>query len=168
MLKATIDGDSIRQAIAMLKDLDQDVLKHLKGDLQSALSNVSSEIAADVPTDAPLSGMGVDRGRLRWGKVGVPKVSITGGKTRGIKRLVSITVGARPDAGLKMVELAGSKNVITQKRGEIMITRLNERYPWKGKAGRFAFKKFRELRPEVLEITKKILNDYLEQVNRRL
>lgn len=168
MLKPSIDGTSIREAIALLKDLDEDAVKNLRAEMRTALSSVAQSVAADVPTDAPLSGMGRDQGRLRWGQIKKPTVSFTPGKSRGMKALVSIRINVNPEAGYRMAELAGSKGNITQERGRIMIQKLQERFPYKGKAGRFAFKKFREQRPEVLETATQILNKYLELVNRRI
>lgn len=170
MLKPSIDGTSIREAIALLKDLDEDAAKNLRKEMRTALSSVAQTVAHDVPTDAPLSGMR-DNGysRLRWGQVKKPTISFTPGKSRGgLKGLVSIRINVNPDAGYRMAELAGSKNRITQERGRIMIEKLRERFPFMGKAGRFAFKKFREQRPEVLETATQILNKYLELVNRRI
>ncbi len=168
MLKPTVDGTSIRHAISMLKDLDENAQKNLAREMRSALSNVAQTIAADVPTTAPLSGMGRDLGRLRWGQVKKPTVSLTPGKSRGMRGLVSIRIAVNPEAGYRMAELAGSKGKITQERGRIMIEKLQERFPYKGKSGRFAFKKFREKRPEVMDTATKILNQYLELVNRSL
>lgn len=169
MLKPTVDGASIRHAISMLKDLDENAQKNLAREMRTALANVAQTVAHEVPTDAPLSGM-KDNGysRLRWGQVGKPTVHLTPGKQRGMKGLVSIRINVKPDAGYRMAELAGSKNRVTQERGRIMIQKLQERFPYKGKSGRFAFKKFREVRPEVMDTAKEILNKYLEIVNRSI
>lgn len=168
MLKPTVDGESIRHAISLLKDIDEDAQKNLAREMRSALSNVAQTVASGVPTSAPLSGMGRDLGRLRWGQVKKPTISVTPGKSRDLRGLVSIRVNVNPEAGYKMAELAGSKNRITQERGRIMIQKLQERFPYKGKSGRFAFKKFREQRPEAWKIAEEILNKYLELVNRRI
>lgn len=168
MLKPTVDGASIRHAISLLKDIDEDAQKNLAREMRSALSNVAQTVASGVPTDAPLSGMGKDLGRLRWGQVKKPTISVTPGKSRDLRGLVSIRVNVSPEAGYKMAELAGSKNRITQERGRIMIQKLQERFPYKGKSGRFAFKKFREQRPEAWKIAEEIMNKYLELVNRRI
>lgn len=167
MLKPTVDGASVRRAISLLKDLDVNAQKNLAKEMRGALGTYAQTIAHDVPTTAPLSGMGRDLGRLRWGQVRKPTVSLTPGKSRGgMKALVSIRINVNPEAGYKMAELAGSKMRITQKRGEIMIRRLEERFPYKGKAGRFAFKRFRSVRPEIIEEAIKIFDKYFEIVNR--
>lgn len=168
MLKPTVDGASIRHAISLLKDVDENAQKNLAREMRSALSNVAQTVASGVPTDAPLSGMGNDYSRLRWGQVKKPTISVTPGKSRDLRGLVSIRVSVNPEAGYRMAELAGSKNRITQERGRIMIQKLQERFPYKGKSGRFAFKKFREQRPEAWKIAEEILNKYLELVNRSI
>jgi hypothetical protein len=172
MLNATIDGESVRRAIAELKAVEPGALSALKKDLTSQLSNLSQNIVSDIPVEAPLSGMAESKnyGRLRWGQVQKAKIGLTPGRSRrgGMKALVSIRVTMNPDAGYQMAELAGSRTKGYQASGKMMIQKLNERFPWKGKAGRFAFRKFREVRPEVIVIATRILNEYLEQVNRRI
>lgn len=168
MLKPTIDGESIRHAITLLKGLDEDAQKHLARELRTGLAGYAQLIAQDVPVNAPLSGMGRDLGRLRWGQVKKPTVWLRPGKSRGLKGLVSIRVNVNPEAGYRMAELAGSRMRITQERGRIMIQKLQERFPYKGKSGRFAFRQFREQRPAIYDKTVEILNKYLELVNRSL
>jgi len=49
-----------------------------------------------------------------------------------------------------------------------MIRNLNSRYPMKGRGGRFAYTKFRLLRPDAVNLAKDALNRYVTQVNRKL
>ena len=49
-----------------------------------------------------------------------------------------------------------------------MIRNLNSRYPMKGKGGRFAYTKFRLLRPDAVKLAVDAVKSYTEKVNRRL
>jgi hypothetical protein len=189
-VKVTVDGNSIRTALKELEAIAPGLKKDMANSLKSQLESVASDIAGSVPGASPLSGMNA-RGRLRWAKIRKPTVSITPGRSKRGQSFVSIKVGANPEAGLLMAELAGSKNRAggwkpevasysrsgggtvkgyrnTGKQGEALIHALNARYPMKGKAGRFLYNKFRQLRPEIVFKATNIANKYLELVNRKL
>lgn len=170
MFDVTFEGESIRSAIAKLKEVDPELVKEFKKEMRTAIKPIAVAIADIVPPEnsPPLSGMRSGYTRLRWAGV-KGTVSITPGKKKGASRLVSIVVQAKPDAGFKMAELAGSRSDGYTPQGEAMIRGLRSRFPLpgSGKGGRFAFTKFREERPEVVRIAVDIMNKYLDEVNRK-
>lgn len=166
----TFEGESIRSAIKKLKDVDPQLVKEFQKEMKTAIKPVAQAIADIVPAEnnPPLSGMGSGYTRLRWSGV-KGTVSITAGKKKGASRLVSIVVQAKPDAGFKMAELAGSRSNGYTPQGEAMIRGLRSRFPLpgSGKGGRFAFTQFRQERPEVVHQAIKIMNNYLDEINRK-
>lgn len=186
MLDVKFEGESIREAIAKLKDVDPDLKKMLMKDLKSAIKPVATAVANSIPSEPPLSGMGTGFSRLRWGTFKAT-VSVTPGKKRGDTRLVSIVVTGNPDAGFKLAELAGSrgnygsglskpyksafgtKQHTLNGQGENLVRVLRQRFPTpgSGKGGRFAYMKFREEKPQVARIAVELIDKHLEDVNRK-
>lgn len=167
MLKVEVDGNSIRLAMKELDNINPELRKTMKRELASALEGMANEIKSAAPSTAPLSGMN-NNGRLRYGKVRKPTVSVTPGRSKRGVSFISIKVGATPEAGFKMAELAGSRMQIKTRQGANFIRVMNERYPMQGKAGRFAYSKFRALRPEVITKATEIVERYMALVNRKL
>lgn len=167
MLNVTVDGASIRLAMKELDNINPELKKTMKKELATELESIANEIKSSVPSTAPLSGM-VNNGRLRYGKVRKPLVSVTPGRSKRGVSFISIKVGASPEAGFQMAELAGSRNQVKTRQGANFIKVMNERYPMRGKGGRFAYTTFRQLRPEVIAKATAIVERYMALVNRKL
>jgi hypothetical protein len=97
-----------------LRDLDRKALNKLKAVMRGSIMPIAKSIAADVPEQAPLSGMN-HNGVTRW--TGAPRasVSFTPGRARGgSSRLLSMkfTGGTRAGGGIGFdyAELAGSSS----------------------------------------------------------
>jgi hypothetical protein len=106
--------EGIASVTKELRDLDRKAVNTLRAEMRASITPVMREIAGDVPTQAPLSGMNHD-GVTRW--TGVPKssVSFTPGRGRGgSKRLLSMkfTGGTRGGGGIGFdyAELAGTSS----------------------------------------------------------
>jgi hypothetical protein len=104
--------EGIASVTKELRDLDRKAVNKLRAEMRASINPVMREIAGDVPSEAPLSGMN-HNGVTRW--TGVPKssVSFTPGRGRGgSKRLLSMkfTGGTRGGGGIGFdyAELAGS------------------------------------------------------------
>jgi hypothetical protein len=118
-----------------LRSLDRKALNKLRGEMRKSIGPVAREIANDVPSEAPLSGMN-HNGITRW--TGVPKasVSFTPGRARGgSSRLLSMkfTGGTRVGGGIGFdyAELAGSS-----KRPGARYTKVYERGGYGGQQHR--------------------------------
>jgi hypothetical protein len=170
-----------------IRQLEPDTIKTLRKDLKSKLSPVTSKIQSAIPSVAPLSGMN-NAGRLSWGK---PRVSVslsTGSVKSGqqFHALVAITISG---AGFFMAEMAGARgkygqwrertnpykgrggtirahNITTQ--GRHMVEVLNQRYPYKGKAGRFAWAEYTKTQEDLAGIVLTILNEVTADFNKRI
>lgn len=187
MLKTSVevDGASIRAAMKALDEIDPELRKKMRKELAAALGGVTNDIRASIPTVSPLSGM-VTQGRLRWGIPKKPTVSLTPGRSKKGVSFLSIKASANPEAAFAMAERAGSRkdwatgfsrnynkngkevNHRLNGQGKAMTDALNKRYPMKGRGGRWAFDTFRKDRPKIIAEATKIVNSYLEVVNRKL
>lgn len=187
MLKTSVevDGASIRAAMKALDEIDPELRKTMRKELAASLGGVVNDIRSSIPTVSPLSGM-VTQGRLKWGIPKKPTISLTPGRSKVGVSFLSIKAAANPEAAFMMGERAGSrkqygrgqsksytKNGKQQThrvngQGEKMVQALNQRYPMKGRGGRWAFDTFRKDRPEIIAKATKIVNSYLEVVNRKL
>lgn len=186
MIGVEIAPQNIAPTLKAIRQLEPDTIKALRKELKTKLGGIMSQVQSAIPTQAPLSGMN-NRGRLKWTK---PRVSVSltpASKFRGqdFHPLVSLTISG---AGFKMAELAGSvdkpgqwKNktsayinrwgsssshsITTQ--GVNMIQTLRNRFPIKGKAGRFAFERYIRIQDNVSGVVLGILNDFIADFNKR-
>ena len=169
VVRPTMRAEGVRKMIAELKKISPELVVELRKELRSGLKPQAQAVAAAYPSKPPLSRMGRP-GDLQWSAVRAT-VSITPGRSRRYRQtsnLVSIRAAGRPDAGVNMAELAGSRSKGYSKQGRIMIAVLNERFPMKGRGGRFAFNAFRQNRDEVVQIADGIIRRYAAMVSRRL
>jgi hypothetical protein len=168
MFTPTLDARQVRAVIKELRGIDQQIVKDLRSDLRSQLAPVATQIAGAVPVDPPLSGFR-NNGATGWSPV-KGKVGFTPGKSRNnAKNLVAIRVdpvgGKR---GLYIAELAGSRSAGSTPSGANLISVLNSRSPMNGRGGRYAYKQFRFLRPDVVKIAERILNATFAKIDRKI
>ena len=163
-----VGAEGIRKALAILKESEETVVKDLRGELRAKIGPLAKQTAEAVPVRPPLSGMG-NNSPTGWSTVR-PSVAVTPGRSRKTgNHLVSIRVTPRgKQRGVYIGELAGSRSGGTQARGRRLIDVLNSRYPMKGKGGRFAYDKFRTLRPDAVDMAVDIINRTIKKLNKRL
>ena len=95
-------------------------------------------------------------------------------KQPGTYPVVSIQFNdRRPNAGLSILELAGTRNIGKAKggltpQGAGMIQALDRRFPVKKGLGRFVIPEFKEKQAQATRIAVGILERYAAKVNRRL
>ena len=168
MITPKVNAEKIREAVGELRAIDKALVSELRKELRGKISPFARQIADNVPTDPPLSGFG-NTGATGWSDV-TPKISFTPGRSRKTgNHLVSIRIQPRAARrGLYIAELGGSRTRGVSNRGRAMIRNLNQRYPMKGKGGRFAYTKFRLLRPDAMRIAVEIVNRTIGEVNRRI
>ena len=168
MITPKIEANNIREAVKELNGLDKTLVKGLRKDLRASISPFAKQIAGAIPSQPPLSGMG-QYGPTGWGPVR-PSISVTPGRSRKSgDHLVSIRINpTRKQRGLYLGELAGSRSRGQTSSGRRLISNLNQRFPMKGKGGRFAYNKFRLLRPDAVSLAVVIVNRVIGQVNRRI
>jgi hypothetical protein len=167
VITPSFEAEGIRDAIKHLREVDPQLVKDLRKDLRTKISPFAKQVAAAVPSTPPMSGFG-NLSPTGWTAVR-PSVSFTPGKSRKTgNHLVSIRVnpiGGR--RGLYIAELAGSRSGGSVARGRRMIDVLNSRFPMRGAGGRFAYTKFRLLRPDAVKLAFGIVEKSVGDINRR-
>lgn len=167
MIIPTVDANKLRAVIKDLKVLDENVIKELRKDLRAQISPVAQKVQAAVPTEPPLSGFR-HNGRTAWGPVRT-SVSFTPGRSRKTgNHLVSIRVTQqKSQAGFYIAELKWSGRGNTPS-GRNMVQVLNQRFATKGLGGRFAYNRFRTLRPDIVNATVASIKKLTDKVSKRL
>jgi hypothetical protein len=167
MITPQVDAQGIRQVMRALNQVEPTATKDLRKKLQSALTPIAKEVAAAVPREAPLSGLGKNN---KWGwqpKNG--RISFTPGKSRlNATSLVSVRVNYGSKGypfGVWIAEFATNSR---STRGSNLIRGINSRRAMKGKGGRYAYDKFRTLRPKVVEQAVNILNVTMRDISRKI
>jgi hypothetical protein len=195
LLDDKVEVRGINEALKDMKKLDGEAIKALRKNLKTAILPIAQKIAAQVPTQAPLSGM-MHSGRTRWTGARA-RVSFTPAKIRkgtDLHPLVSIVlVGKGTGAGFDLAEIAGSRNnqftrarskeftrrgasrpirAIQNGQGRSFVKNISEAAPYKMKAGRFGFGGFLQEKAALQVIAQKILvdqaNEYNKTISRRL
>ena len=168
MIRTEVSNAGIKAAVKVLKDTQPTVLKQMKADLRNKIGPIAKQINDSIPTEPPISGLG--RGRLTsWSPVKTT-VSITPGSSKK-KGFNLITIKVNPIGkyrGVYIAEMGGMRTTGYTPQGRAMIRNLNARRAMKGKGGRFAFDKFRTLRPDAVSLATKILKDTMQDINIRL
>jgi hypothetical protein len=150
MITPSVDADKIRLAISELRDIDKKLIADLRKDLRTRINPLAKEVAAAVPVR--------------------PSISFTPGKSRKSgDHLVSIRINPQKGTrGLYVAELAGTRTQGKNRRGNALIRNLEAKRAIKGTGGRYAYSKFRSLRPDAINIAAEILRQAVKRVNRRL
>ena len=185
MLKATVNGDDVRRAIAELKEIDPKMGLYLQREIKSRLSGPAKAVENGWPVSSPLSGM-AGTNRFSYAKPRAA-VSFTPGVARRGKTstLIGIRVKMEKDrVGAWVSEMAGLRSNFKSGRsreyskgfgvqshdlngqGEAMVNALNQRYGSSDKGGRFGWRKFFNMKSNIQNIGIGILEDYVAKLNR--
>lgn len=162
-----VDAKEFRNVLRVIKTIEPTVTKKLRQDLRSQLSSLAKQTAEAVPSEAPMSGM-ANSSPTGWSRVD-GKVSFTPGKSRYAgDYLVSIRVVPKANRGVFIAELAGSRSRGSTARGSRMIDVLNQRKGMIGKGGRFAYNRFRTLRPEAVSVARRVVESTFKNFEKEL
>ena len=174
-----VGAENLQQVLKELKNLDPNLRKELVAEMKSEIKPIAQSLASKIPSQAPLSGFAPANNASSpyvWRK---PSMSVRTpfarrAKQPGVFPVVSIRFNdRRPNAGLSILELAGTRNIGRLKQGITpqgiaMVRNLNKRYPVKGKLGRFVIPEFIPKRAEATRIAVGILEKFAKKVGRRL
>ena len=140
MLSMRVVG--ISEVSKTLRAIDKDIVNKARKDLRTGAKPIADAVRANIPTEAPLSGM-VHNGRTAWKPSGV-KVNVkTNFTKRAEKRgtyLVAVVAGAPKDyargaAAFQIADMAGRKRRGNTGSGRAMIRALNA----KSRASRYVY-----------------------------
>lgn len=193
MLKTSVSvpAQDISKAMRELRSIDQGMAKQLRRDIKSVMKPYGDELAGELPSSPPLSGM-AHKGRSRYNGARA-SVRFAPGRfnasERQFKPLISISLTGRgTSVGFDIAEMAGSaglRNSVSRTRsftrGGVEMTRrhsrsqgkkfvkaLQNQAPFKFKGGRFLYGEFLKRRKPIQKDAVKILNSFAKSFNRRV
>lgn len=174
-----IDQTSLLTVQKELRNLEDGSIQDMRKEFKSRGQGILSKLSAAIPSASPLSGFAGRRAEspYRWtkptGRINTPLAKSR--RRPGYTSIASfIFQTRRPNAGLDILELAGSTGVGANKKGMVqrgfnMVEGLKTAgYPVKNGLGRFLIPKGKELEPDMTRLAKDILGKYAQKVNRRL
>lgn len=163
----------INEAIRAMRNIDQEAVKALRTDLKQKINPVAQKIAAQVPTNPPLSGMR-HPGRTRWqgarGSTSFAPARIR--KGQDTHPIVSVRLqGKASSAGFDIAEIAGSRGLAFSKnrrKGAKFVANLERRAPFRLKAGRFGFGYFLREKPTIQKMAEEILQKHAQEFEKKI
>ena len=186
VVKVTVDGAAVREAIAQIKEIDPKLYTALRRDIRSELSGLASGIEASYPAQGELSGLN-GRGRTSYAKPSASVMFTPGVARRGrVSTLIGIRVKVpSSQVGARIAELAGMRGVVQMSgqsrtytgplgepkshrlngQGAYLIDRLNRRSPLAGRGGRYGWKYFVSQKNDVREKGIRILERAVQVLN---
>ena len=170
MLTPQVGAEGIRKALAILRESEETVVKDLRGDLKSKLSPIAKKVVAATPATKPLSGMTDNRSSKWHYSQPTALVSVTPGRSRKSgNSLVTLQV-RQPKRKIiwDISEMIGGSWVTRTARGRVLERALNSKSQMIGRGGRFAYKRFRTLRPDAVNIAVGIINNTIKKLNKKL
>lgn len=171
-----VGAENLAVVLRELKNLDPNLRKELVAEMKSEIKPIAQALAAKIPSQAPLSGFAPGNNASSpyvWRK---PAMSVRTpfarrSKKPGVFPVVSIRFNdRRPNAGLSILELAGTRNIGRAKggltpQGAAMIRNLPSMI---GGLGRFVIPEFKEKQAEATRAAVRVLDKFAQKVGRRL
>jgi hypothetical protein len=175
----TIKAADLKVLLAELKQIDPKLRSTLQKEMRDKLKPFADGLKSAAPPSSPLSGFAKGAANTKTYTYGTPLASVKTplgkrAKKPGFYPVVSMSFrGRAKTAGYNIFELAGTSNIGKKKQGltpqgRAMIRNLNARYPMREGLGRFIVPEAKKDSGEVVEIARKIIEKYVELVNRRI
>jgi hypothetical protein len=184
--------EGVARVTRELRDLDRKAVNKLKAVMRATIMPIAKEIAGDVPSEPPISGMGNHNGVTRW--TGQPRasVSFTPGRAKaGATKLLSMkfTGGTRGGGGIGFdyAELAGSSSRAGAQfsrvydrggfsgfqhrikgQGRAFNRGIREAKPIKGKGGFFVYDAALKRYPVIEGLGKRAIDAFMVEATREL
>lgn len=173
-----VSAENLQVVLKELKNLEPDLRKELVAEMKRDVKPIGTDLLSKIPGPAPLSGFSPGQGNSPyiWRKPRMTVKTPLGKRAKepGTYPVVSIQFNdRRPNAGLSILELAGTRNIGKEKggltsQGAAMIRELDKRFPTRKGLGRFVIPEFKEKQGQATRIAVGILERYAAKVNRRL
>jgi hypothetical protein len=171
-----ISAENLDVVLRELRALEPNLRKELVAEMKAGVKPIGSALASKIPTNAPLSGFAPGNNASSpyvWRKPSmiVKTPFAKKAKKPGFYPVVSIQFNdRRPNAGLSILELAGTRNIGRAKggltpQGAAMIRNLP---PMRNGLGRFVIPEFTSKQAEATRIAVQILEKFAQKVGRRL
>lgn len=171
-----VSAENLAVVLKELRALEPAIRKELVSEMKDGIKPIARGLSAKLPTQAPLSGFASANNAsspyvYRKPSMIVKTPFAKRARKPGFHPVVSIQFNdRRPNAGLSILELAGSRNIGRAKQGltpqgRAMIRNLP---PTRKGLGRFVIPDFKEKQNDAQRIAVGILEKFASKVNRRL
>lgn len=172
----SVKVQDLDRVLRELRQLDPNLRKELVSEMKSAVMPVGQRLLSKIPPDPPLSGFGRGNGAMSPYIYQKPQMTTRtpfAKKARqpGFFPVVSIRFAdRRPNAGLSILELAGTRNIGRNKggltpQGAAMIRNLP---PMRLGLGRFVIPNFKAEQVNVTRTAVRILEKFANKVNLKI
>lgn len=170
MYDVKVDATEVQKTFRILRQIDPELAKQLRTELNSELKPLAKAIAKKYPTDpGRLYGFYYSYDRWDWGKV-VGSVRITPGRTRkgaGRNALVSISMGFK-SATPYALDMMGRVSFGSTPQAEKLYEVINRMFPGWPYGGRIFYKPFKAARPNIAKHAENIINRWSDKVTKEL
>jgi hypothetical protein len=172
----SVTVQDLDRVLRELRQLDPNLRKELVSEMKAAVTPVGQRLLAKIPPDPPLSGFGRGNGAVSPYVYQKPKMTTRTpfakrAKMPGFFPVVSIRFDdRRPNAGLSILELAGTRNIGRAKggltpQGAAMIRNLPS---MKLGLGRFVIPNFKGEQASVTKAAVRVLEKFANKVNQKI
>jgi hypothetical protein len=169
MYNVKLDATEVAKTFRIIRNLDPDLVKELRKELQSDLRPTAKAIASKFPAAPTLSGFAQAYGRWGWDKV-TGTVKVTPGKTRkgaGRTNVVSLSMNYKTATPF-VLDMIGRKNPGISSQGRALYDQIQKQFPAWPNGGRIFYKEFKAVRGEVVSAAESTINRWTGKVNREL
>ena len=168
-VQVSVNKDDVARTFRILRNVDPNLVKELRQELQSELKPLAKAIAAKYPTQPTLSGFEQAYGRWGWDRV-TGTVKVTPGKTRkgaGRNNLVSLSMNYKTATPF-VLDMIGRKNPGISPQGQALYSAITDQFPAWPNGGRIFYKPFTEARGDVTDAAEKTINRWSVKVSAEL
>lgn len=166
-----VDARALEKAVERMQKFEPAMRKQLVKDIKVPMKRALPDVVNAVPSQPPIGRTtplqsGVAR---NWGSVkGLIRTYPNAKPGRAIALMGVDGVGAEMAKYLMMTETAGSRNPGgLSRRGKSFINALNNVSRMNGRGGRFVWKEWLQVRPQIRSDVINILDRYIKRFNKR-
>lgn len=166
-----IDARSLERAVERMQKFDPAMRKQLVKDIKGPMKRALPSVVSAVPSMPPIGGSTPLRSGVykNWGSVkGLIRTYPNAQPGRAIALMGVDGQGAEMSKYLMITETAGSRNPGGRSaRGRGFINALNSVSRMNGRGGRFVWKEWLQVRPQIRSDVINILDRYIKRFNKR-
>ena len=168
-VQVSVNKDDVARTFRILRNVDPDLVKVLRQELQSELKPLAKAVAAKYPSQPTLSGFEQAYGRWGWDRV-TGTVKVTPGKTRkgaGRNNLVSLSMNYKTATPF-VLDMIGRKNPGISPQGQALFRAINDQFPAWPNGGRIFYKPFKAAASNIQGHAETIINRWSVKVSEEL
>jgi hypothetical protein len=168
-IDAKLNAADVARTFRILREVEPNLVKELRQELNSELKPLAKAIAAKYPSSPSLSGFAQAYGRWGWGKV-TGTVKLTPGRSRkgaGANNLVSLSMNYNTATPF-VLDMVGRKNPGISPQGRALYNEINKQFPAWPNGGRVFYKPFKAARSNIQGHAERLINRWSDKVSKEL